>query len=275
MKSENTNPDADIDLLDVLVIISSQFKLILLCAILGAFIAWILAYAQATIYSSISSLNVEALKQDEKSPKFKSEVIASLVNVNQDFRDLLQEEWGEHASITASVSPRDRLLIITTTSSSPSRSQKLNELVLEKIYAYTMSQSQKHEYVRTLIDNEKNRIVQIEAAARNLKAKENSNKDIEEEIIGNLLRYKTDREINIIRLQESIEGITRNNVIQAPNLPTQPAGTKTSIKIILGAIGGMVLALPWILILHFIRMQSLDKKTQEKWKLVAKNIGYK
>lgn len=108
-----------------------------------------------------------------------------------------------------------------------------------------------------------------------MKAKENSNKDIEEEIIGNLLRYKTDREINIIRLQESIEGITRNNVIQAPNLPTQPAGTKTSIKIILGAIGGMVLALPWILILHFIRMQSLDKKTQEKWKLVAKNIGYK
>jgi uncharacterized protein involved in exopolysaccharide biosynthesis len=45
MKSENTNTDADIDLLNLLVIISSRFKLISLCTILGASIAWILAYA--------------------------------------------------------------------------------------------------------------------------------------------------------------------------------------------------------------------------------------
>jgi uncharacterized protein involved in exopolysaccharide biosynthesis len=64
-------------------------------------------------------------------------------------------------------------------------------------------------------------------------------------------------------LQESIEGITRSNVIQAPNLPTKPAGTKMSTNIIFGDIGGMALAFPWILILHFIRMQSLDKKPRK------------
>lgn len=275
--SPNTpNIDAEIDFLDILIIISRQFKLILLCTVLGAAIGWLWAYTQPVIYNSTSSLNVEFLRQNEKTPRFKSEVIASLVNLNQEFRDLLHtDDWGAHASITASVNPKDRLVIITTSSETPQRSHELNELVLKKIYAYTIPQGKKYEYAQAIIENEKLRIGHIEAAVRKLKTQENSTKDTEGKIIENLLDYKIDRELNIIRLYEFIEGITSDNVIQTPNIPSQPADIKKRTKTILSALCGMVIAALWALISHFVRIRYSDLYSQKKLKTIVKNMDYK
>ncbi len=65
--AENSPPEKEIDLLDILVIISARIKFIVLLTLLGAFIGWLTTFGIPKLFNSTSALNVEAFKQDEKS----------------------------------------------------------------------------------------------------------------------------------------------------------------------------------------------------------------
>lgn len=274
--STSVDSDKDIDLLDLLVLLSSKIKIFLALGILGAAMGWLWSQSTPVVYTSTSTLNVEALRVTEKISKFKTEVIASLVNSNQEFRDLLKDEsLGTHTSISTSISPKDRLLIISTTASTPLQAQQLNARVLEKIYKLTAAQGKKAAYINTLIANEKNRVSQITQIIHSLEAKNKAPNDNEEKIIENLSRYKIERELSIADLQDSLEGIAAKDVVQAPNLPSNPTDKKLIIKISIGSIAGFLIALILVLMQHAIRTQLSDKSVKEKWENIARNIGFK
>lgn len=273
-KTKEFTEDNDIDLLDVLVIISSKIKIIIFLTLLGAAIGWLWAQMTPVVYNSTSSLNIEVLKTEEKTPQFKTEVIASLANSNQKFHDLLKNEtWGKGATIAASTNPKDRLLIITTSATTPAKAKLLNEQVLENIYELTKATGAKAEQINAAIRDEQKRLEQIKQTIDSLERGKSTPENIESATFNKLLSYQTDREINLGKLQEYLKGIDENNIIQAPSLPESSLDRKMRTKISIGAVSGLFLALLLTFARYSINMHFLDEKNKKKCELIAKNLG--
>lgn len=272
--TENSPPEKEIDLLDILVIISARIKLIVFLTFLGAFIGWLTTFGIPKLFNSTSTLNVEAFKQDEKYPKFKSEIIASLINNNQEFKELTQGgRFGDFARITPSVSTKDRLLIITTSASAPSKAVELNEKVLETVYRLTAAQGTKAAQLDSIIESEKNRLEQISQTLLDVEKSKSARSEIDVRLINNLLNYKLERELNIARLQDELEGVTENNIIQAPSAPTHPTPAKEILNVAIYAGIGLFIAFFFTFLQFFIKSMRNASKNNEKIAIIAKNIG--
>jgi hypothetical protein len=274
--AENSPSEKEIDLLDILVIISARIKFIVLLTLLGAFIGWLTTLGIPKPFNSTSTLNVEAFKQDEKYPKFKSEVIVSLINNNQEFKELTQDgRFGDFSKITPSVSAKDRLLIITTSASAPSKAVELNEKVLETVYRLTAAQGTKATQLDSIIESEKNRLAQISQTLLDVEKSKSARSEIDARLINNLLNYKLERELSIARLQDELEGVTENNIIQAPSVPTHPTPGKEKLNIAIYAGIGLFIALFFTFFQLFISSMRNTPENKEKIDTIAKNIGLK
>lgn len=254
---ENSLSEKEIDLHDILKIITARINSIVLLTLLGAFIGWLSTFSIPPLFNSASILNVEASKQDGKYPKFTSEVIFSLINNSQEFKELTQGgRFGDFAIITPSVSAKDRLLIITASASTPSKAVELNEKVLETVYRLTAAKGTKAAQLGSMIESEKNRLAQISQTLLDVDKSESTQSGIDVRLVNNLLNYKLERELSIARLQDDLEGVTENNIIQAPSVPTHPAPGNEKLKIAIYAGIGLFIALFYILLQFFMKSRQ-------------------
>jgi len=255
--AENSPSEKEIDLHDIFGIITSRINLIIFLTLFGAFIGWLSTFGVPQLFNSTSTLNVEAFKQEGKYPEFTSEVIVSLINNSQEFKELTQDSrFGDFSKITPSVNAKDRFLIITASASTPSKAAELNEKVLETVYRLTAAQGTKATQLGSMIESEKNRLAQISQTLLDVDKSESTQSEIDVRLINNLLNYKLERELSIARLQDDLEGVTENNIIQAPSVPTHPAPGNEKLKIAIYAGIGLFIALFYIFLQFFMKSRQ-------------------
>ena len=278
ISSENQDNSEEISLLDFLIIITSHIKLIIFLPLVGAFIGWLLTTPPTSIYQSTSTLNVEVLRADEKNPKFRAEVIASLINSNQDFQELIKDNYlNEEGVVTATVDPKNRLLKITSNAPTAHDAQNLNERILEKLYVTTTPKGPQAEKLRFIISEEKKRILEVEKTIQELEKQNGFKESSGNKIISDLLNFKLDRELNISKLEVAAQGLTSDDLIQPPSLATEVSfpAAKKYMRLWAGMAIGFVIALFLAFAKHAFQSASSDIKTREKWKIISNNLGIK
>lgn len=273
--SEKINNSEEISLLDLLIILSAHIKIILLLPLAGAVIGWLLTSPSPPIYQSTSILNVEVLRPEEKYPKFRAEVIASLINSNQEFKNSLKNEnSNEKDFVTAAVDPKNRLLKIASNAATAEDAQRLNERALEKLYIATAPKGSQSDKIKFIISEEKKRISEVEKTIQELEKQKSLKEYSENKIISNLLTFKLDRELNISKLEIAVQGLTSNDLFQPPSIATEisiPTAIKY-VKILAGIAIGFFIALLFAFAMHAFQSTSSDIKAREKWKIIFKNL---
>lgn len=217
--SESTNPSDEIGILDVLIILSSRIKMILALSILGAVIGWGLTLRTSESFISTSTLNVEI------TPKLRSEVIASTINTNATFRKLANT--GNSTTISASVNPKDRLLVVSTSAPTSEAALQLNEKALQELFAITVPQGSKAEQLRKILKDEKERLASLQKTLREIEKNLKSETKNSVNVYQTLSSVKMEQELAVAKLQEELEGLTPSNIVQAPAILS--AGDRKSV----------------------------------------------
>lgn len=278
ISSENQNNSEEINLLDLLIIITSHIKLIIILPLVGAFIGWLLTTPPVAIYQSISTLNVEVLRADEKIPKFRTEVIASLINSNQEFQNLIKDNYlNGNGIVTAVVDHKNRLLKIISNAPTAHDAQRLNERVLEKLYITTTPKGSQADMIKLIISEEKKRLLGVEKTIQELEKQNSLKESSGNKIISDLLNFKLDRELNISKLEIAAQGLTHDDLIQPPSLATEVSipAVKKYMKLLAGMAIGFFIALLFAFAKHAFQSASSDIKTKEKLKIISNNLGIK
>lgn len=271
--SESTNAPEEIGILDVLIILSSRIRLILALSILGAAIGWLLTLRTPESFISTSTLNVETMGFNDKSPKFKSEVIASTINTNAAFRKLASMDSA--ISISATMNPKDRLVVLNTSAPTSEAALQLNEKALQELFSITIPQGSKTEQLRKILSDEKVRLASIEKTLRETEKNLKSEAKNSIGVYQTLLSIKMERELAVAKLQEDLEGLTRNNIIQAPTVSSAAQNNKKFLKILIGLLAGGFLSLIIVFVLHTIKTLISEKDEKEKIYRIARNLGFK
>lgn len=271
--SESTNAPDEIGILDVLIILSSRIRLILALSILGAAIGWLLTLRASESFISTSTLNVETMGFNDKSPKFKSEVIASTINTNAAFRKLASMDSA--ISISATMNPKDRLVVLNTSAPTSEAALQLNEEALQELFSITIPQGSKTEQLRKILSDEKSRLASIEKTLRETEKNLKSEAKNSISVYQTLLSIKMERELAVAKLQENLEGLTRNNIIQAPTVSSAIQNNKKFLKILIGLLAGGFLSLIIVFFLHTIKVLISEKEEKEKIDRIASNLGFK
>ena len=262
--------EEEIDLMDLLLILSENLKSLILLPVLGlllasGFIYWKLQSPKS--YVSTSSIFVEA---PNGASKVRAEVLVSAINTGDTFKDIA----AKGVSINASLGHTDRFVNITATASSPSEVQSSNQAVLEKLFQITVLPEAEVQRLQTLLSNEQQRLTEAQKLIAETTLSHKSSPEAIQSYSA-LLELASNREFAINKIQNQLSGLSMQDVVQAPTLPTTAQPIKKAIPLLAGFIGGGFLALLWIFVRHALSTVRTDPVQRQKWSQIKSNLGLK
>ncbi|MDH0370517.1 hypothetical protein [Comamonas aquatica] len=260
----------EIDLMDLLLILSNHIKTLLLFPVLGAICATAFVFWQdqkPKIFVSNASVFVETPTASNEIPKARAEVLISIINSGDAFAEL-------KGKITASLGRTDRLVNLSASAASPEAAQAINKTALERIYEITAPTGVEAARLKNLLKNEQEKLVAIKKilADSALSAKANP-ENIRAH--GELLNIASDREFAIAKIERQLSGISSANVVLAPTLPNSPQPVKKLLPLVAGIMAGGFAALLWIFIKHGLHLLRRDPQQQSKLAQIKANLGFK
>lgn len=84
-------------------------------------------------------------------------------------------------------------------------------------------------------------------------------------------RYRND----VLNIPRALQGLSRDVVIQEPTLPTEPVGPKKSLIAILAALGGGFALLLWVFMRQAWKNAALDPQAAQKQARLRAALGFK
>ncbi|MGE6211755.1 hypothetical protein [Comamonas aquatica] len=270
---KNSHLDAnnnEIDLMDLLLIISNNIKTLLFLPALGAICATAFIFWQAqkpTIFVSKASVSVESSIAKDEAPKARAEVVISAINSGDAFADF-------KGAVTASLGRADRLVNLSASAESPEKARALNHSALEKIYSITAPSGAEAARLQKLLTAEQQRLIEIhqiisqyeissETDAKNIRA------------YGELLQVANSREYSIAKIEHQLSGVSPSNIVLAPTLPESSQPIKKFIPLLLGVTVGGLFAFLWIFTRYGFQLLRQDPRNQAKIALLKANLGLK
>jgi capsular polysaccharide biosynthesis protein len=270
---KNSHLDAnnnEIDLMDLLLIISNNIKTLLFLPALGAICATAFIFWQAqkpTIFVSKASVSVESSIAKDEAPKARAEVVISAINSGDAFADF-------KGAVTASLGRADRLVNLSASAESPEKARALNHSALEKIYSITAPSGAEAARLQKLLTAEQQRLIEIhqiisqyeissETDAKNIRA------------YGELLQVANSREYSIAKIEHQLSGVSPSNIVLAPTLPESSQPIKKFIPLLLGVTVGGLFAFLWIFTRYGFQLLRRDPRNQAKIALLKANLGLK
>lgn len=259
--------------MDLLLILSANLKTLVLLPLLGVFFAlgWIAWQTNQTkIYTSNTTLFVETPTATGEVPKLRSEVVVSHINSGNEFASLAKN----NQSISASFSPKDRLVSVLASASSPEEAQALNHTVLKRLYEMTAPKGSEAGRLHKLLKNEQERLSEVHALLRDASP---ATKDsaVNVRTYGELLEIASAREFAIAKIESELSGLSTSNIVMGPTFPATAQPVKKLMPLLAGLIGGGFLALLWIFVQHALTTLRKDPESRQKLNQIKANIGWR
>ena len=228
-----TNDD-EINLLELLVVIAENLKLLILGPLIAAAIAWgIASYQISPVYESISVLRPsEWSTQGLSSAPQRSnpQVIARLAQ-SADTLAAVSKALGIPANASAAVGRQDNLITLTTYSATAEQAQALNNAIWVQVFAQTQQPTDKAQQLQTRL-----KILQESLAASSTleqaTAKQLASGQITEataRLYSDIQNATAQRIRDIADLEAELSGLSSNNLIQQATLSTAPSKPKKTL----------------------------------------------
>ncbi|MEG0151108.1 MAG: Wzz/FepE/Etk N-terminal domain-containing protein [Comamonas sp.] len=271
------HPDDELDLLDLLLTLVENWKLLILGPLVVGIIAFGVSFALPKTYESSSTLQVE-----RGGSGFTANVAASLA-MSADVLTQIAPTAGldEHLTteeivsklnkrISVTVGKQDKLLNIQTRAQSPKAAQKLNQALLDALFPLSKPRGLEKKQLEQQLESEKRRLQEASKLEQDTAASIASGKAVTEatsRLYGELLSANSTRQRAILDMERRLEGLDKDDVIQMPTLPEQSIQPKKTLL----AIGAAVVTILALLLFVFIRqaLRSAKESSPEQ----AEKIG--
>ncbi|RGE45688.1 lipopolysaccharide biosynthesis protein [Comamonas testosteroni] len=265
-ESKNQSDD-ELDLLDLLVTLAENWKLLIFGPIAVGLIALGLSFTLSKTYQSDSSVQVE-----RTGSAFSAPVAASLAMSADVLRKvapfaglddgLTSEEIHKKLSkrIQVSVGKQDKLLNVSTQANSPESAQRLNQALLDSLFPYSKPRGLEKKQLELQLESERKRLQESLKLEQDTGASIAAGKSVSEassRLYGELLAANSTRQRSVLDMERRLEGLDNDDVVQAPTLPESSIKPKKSLI----AIGATV-ATGFALLLFVFARQALRSVQQ-------------
>ena len=265
--SESVNkPDEELDLLDLLVTLAENWKLLLFTPIAAGLVALGISFALSKTYQSESSVQVERTGSSFSAPvaaslAMSADVLHTIAPVAGLDDGLTSEEIYKKLSkrIQVSVGKQDKLLNVVTEAKSPEAAQKLNQALLDTLFPFSKPRGIEKKQLEQQLDSEKKRLQEALKLEQDTAANIAAGKVTEatSRLYGELLAANSARQRAVLDMERRLEGLDNGDVVQAPTLPESSVKPKKSMI----AIGATVAS--GFLLLLFVFARQAWRSAQE------------
>ena len=286
--TESTAPthddDDEIDLLDLLLIIAENLKLLIVGPLVIGVAALIAAYCLPKTYESQSILST-----NKSGVNISSQVLASYIR-SADILMSVADEVGFESQISTekrlkdlekrinvSVGKQDQLLTLKTQAYTPEEARVLNAVIWKHVLPLTIPRNKEMERLKVQLQAENERLKsgeKLEAETAQLLSV-GTTAEGTARLYGELLASNSARLRTIAALESQMEGLTQENLAQQPTLPEASIKPKKALIAIGATLGSGFLFLLFVFARHTLRGASQNAEQAEKIMRLRRALGMK
>lgn len=266
----------EIDLLDILVTLAENIKLLILGPLFVGICALGIAYIVPQTFESIAVLKAEqATASLMTTASVLDPVAADLgltkVDSAEDARKLLREQ------IKVSVGRNDKLLTLTVSAPAPQQAQAIANAVLQQTYVQSRPKGSDLARLETQLKDAKARTKSAEDAAGALLKRMESNgaAGSTESARGyaELLNVAAAAQNQVAALQAQLEGLTDAQLIQAPTLPEKASKPKKGLIAIGATLAAGLALMLFVFVRQAVRGAAKDADAASKMARIRRALA--
>ena len=280
-------PDEDeIDLLDLLIVIAENLKLLILTPLLIGVIALGVAFFLPKTFESHSMLN-----PNKAGISINGQVLATYLK-SADIIEAAAEELGLEPELSpskrlkkiekkiqVSVGKQDQLVTLVTQGKSPEAAQALNRTLWKHVLPLTVPRPVEMARLQSQLVAEEERLKsgeQLEQQTAKLLGSGGANSEATARLYGELLASNTTRLAAINALESRMEGLTaEESLVQQPSLPEDAVKPKKSLIAIAAGLASGFLLLVFVFARHALRSASHNAEQAGKVQRLRRALGLK
>jgi uncharacterized protein involved in exopolysaccharide biosynthesis len=236
VENSHSPADDDIDLLDLLVTIAENIKLLVLGPLVAGLLALGFSYTLPNTFESKAVINANKEGVDPNVLVFMATTAAVLEPVRQQigFQPDLPPESGMNAlrgSIKVTLGQRDKFITIIVTAPSAELAQRINQAMLAELYKQSQPRGDDLTHLSARLQFEKEALAKVLGLEQDLIAfiKSGKESDLVSATYANMSSTKGSHFAMIQSLESQIEGLGKNALVQPATLPEKPLSNKKAM----------------------------------------------
>lgn len=277
------NDDDEIDLLDLLLVVAENVKLLILGPLLVGLVALGIAFALPKTYESQSILNPS--KPHLEVP---GQVLASLIKSTDTIeavadathfepeRSAVQRIKGLEKKIHVTVGKQDQLLTIKTQAQTPEAARALNQAIWDQVLPLTKPRDKDMARLQAQLTAEQKRLVsgeKLEAETAQLIINSKGEAEGAGRMYGDLLTANSARLHTILALESQMEGLTSENLAQLPTLPEESVKPKKGFIAVAATLATGFILLLFVFARHAFSSAGRDPEKAAKVQRIRRALG--
>ena len=275
---KNMQQEDELDLLDLLVTLAENWKLLVFTPIVVGLLALGASFALPKTYESESSIQVERTGSGFSAPiaaslAMSADVLRTIAPVAGLDDGMTAEEIHKKLSkrIKVTIGKQDKLLSLSTHANTPETAQKLNQALLDTLFPYSKPRGMEKEQLEQQLEAEKKRLQEATQLEQDTGAGIASGKSVSEasaRLYGELLAANSARQREVLEIERRLEGLDNDDVVQRPTLPETPIKPRKSLL----AVGATVSSGFFLFLFVFIRqaLRSAKESSPDQAAKIAK-----
>jgi uncharacterized protein involved in exopolysaccharide biosynthesis len=280
---ENTHaPDDEIDLLDLLVTIAENIKLLVLGSIVAGLLALGVSFTLPNTFESKAVINANKEGVDPNVLVFMATTATVLEPVRQQtgFEPDLPVELALNAlrgSIKVILGKGDKLITVSVTALSAEQAQRTNQALLAELFKQSQPRDENLERLSARLQFEKEALTKVLSLEEELIAiiKSGKESDLLSATYVNLTTMKGSHFAMIQSLEAQIEGLGQNALVQPATLPEKPLSNKKALMATITALATGFALLLFVFVRQALRNAGGNAEAAEKLARIRRGFGFK
>jgi LPS O-antigen subunit length determinant protein (WzzB/FepE family) len=282
---ENLAPAADsedeISLLDLLLTVSQNIKLLILGPLAAGLCALGVSFALPATYESVAILPMD-INSSLRLAAVLDPVVAKL--------DLAKGETPEQARLALSdrikfvQDKKTKLYTLTVSGESPQQAQATAKTLLLNVYEFTRPRGSNKARIELRLNQAKELLADAKAASAGLLSilERGFKRDAAAKATGtefprgyaDLLNFVTASQDTLSSLELQLEGMSDEQLLQAPSLPEKPVSQKKAMIATIAALATGFALLLFVFIRQGLRSAGADPESAAKLAAIRRALGF-
>ncbi|WP_395054861.1 hypothetical protein [Polaromonas sp.] len=275
--SPSTQLEQNVSVLDILVTLAENARLLVAGPLLVGIIALGIGYLQPQSFESVAVLQADSAAASLMTTAAVLDPVGAklgLVKVESvdEARRMLREQ------IKVTVGRNDKLLTLTVSASTPKQAQAIGNAVLEQSYLRSSPKGTSRARLETQLAEAQGRLKNAQNAAIGmLKGMESSSGNGADQVRGyaELLAASAAAQAQISELEAKLEGLSESQLVQPPTLPEKASHPKKAMQAIGATLATGLILLLYVFIRQGLRNMASDAEAAGKLARIQRALGLK
>jgi hypothetical protein len=279
-------PEDEISLLDLLLTVSENIKLLILGPLAAGLCALGVSFTLPATYESVAILPSEVagfnLNSTLRLPSVLDPVVVSQ-GLGKD-KTVEQARLALNGRIKTVVGKQDKFLTLTVSGDTPGQAQAIAKALLAQIYEQNRPRGSNKVRLEAQLVSAKQRLTDAQRTAvgllgileRGIKSEvalKSTGSDVSKSYT-DLLAVLAGMQSQVVSIELQLEGMSDEQLLQAPSLPEKPVSQKKAMKATVAALGTGFALLLWVFVRSSLRAAGADPVSAAKLAAIRRALGF-